>query len=222
MKMRQHQRDVVVFLLMAVVFSLAGCIEEVQEPAREFNVVGPVVAVVSPDTVQAGQPFRVQVSFLNVCNGTFSYLSQSTSDSSEVVSPIIHIIPNNTCIGGGTAQTETTTVTFPHVGSYQLFANGSNVQLKKTIHVVSSVAAGQDFTLHYFFVDHQGLPKANFFAFFYFADHTPVDSIQIESDTSGFWDRSFNNTAPRMRYIIDDLSFQATRGIREAGVILYQ
>ncbi len=214
--------DIKSLLLITVLLCLGGCIEDVQEPPRELNVRGAVVAVVSPDTVQVNVPFRVQVSFLTVCNGTFTTISQGGSDSTVTLSPIIHVIASNTCVGGGTAETETTTVVYHTTGTYQLMALGSNIELSKTVHVVSTVTPGQDFTLHYFFVDHQGLPKINFYSFFYFADHMPVDSLQIQSDSSGFWDMTFSGTTPRMRYIIDDLSFQAVRGVKEDGVILYQ
>ena len=96
---------VIVFFL-----GMVGCVKEDVEPPSEFDIKGEVFALVSPDTVQVGQPFKVQISFPTVCGGTFSHIIQNNSIGTVTLTSVIHVIAQTECPGSGFIETETTSV----------------------------------------------------------------------------------------------------------------
>ena len=208
---------VIVFFL-----GMVGCVKEDVEPPSEFDIKGEVFALVSPDTVQVGQPFKVQISFPTVCGGTFSHIIQNNSIGTVTLTSVIHVIAQTECPGSGFIETETTSVKLDTLGLHLVVADGRFGQLSKAIQVVSSPPLHQNYILHYLFVNPQRMPKPGQYATFIFPDRIPLQSFLIQSDTNGIWETTFNDTLPQVRYTIGDITFEAVQRIKEDGVILYQ
>ena len=212
------------FRLVAIALSLlafSGCVKDISEPPSTFDLKGNVLALVSPDTVQAGQSFRVQISFSTFCGGIFTHFQQSNTDSAVTITPILHVVAQRECPDTGYVITETMTLNLSTPGMYTLVADGQFGKLSKTIQVVPSVTPHQNFILHYLFVNVQRLPKPQQTAYFLFPDRSPQQLTIIASDSSGIWETTFTDTLPMVRYTIGDITFEAIQGITENGIILY-
>ena len=208
--------------ILFVLIASFGCTDDtIPEPAAEFDVRAEILGVVSPDSVEAAQPFRVQISFPGVCGGSFSRVDRYNSSSTITLTPVLHVIPQSICLPSYPIQTITREASFSARGRYEIVASGRFGDLRKSVIAVSSLQPSGQYRLQFLFQDAVGLPKVNQTTNFLFPDKVPNGLMSIQSDSAGKWETTFSDTLPRVRYTIGGMTFEAVKGIPESGVLYF-
>ncbi len=208
-------------LLTATILIMSGC-EPISFPEQPNvkDVVGDVLAFVSPDTVQQNTSFIVKLSFPNVCGGTFKQTLVSYDTLRHAfVQPIIHQVQQDACPAVYEVLTTSASLKFSSAGTYELVAIGNYGVLRKTIEVLPNTTANQEYRLQFRFQNRSGQVHIFQNSSFRFANQPDV-FFNITTDDYGVWDSTFASTSTTLQYIIGDFQFQATRGITEDGIII--
>lgn len=193
----------------------------VAPPPSEYDAPANVLAVVNSDSMQAGQSYRVQISFQNICGGTFTRNDRTTSGNQVTMQPIIHVVVQSGCPAIYTVQTVVDSVRFPASGAYQLLVHGLNEPFPKSVSVLSSFPPRDQYLLKFHFRTADTTHSSAYHvASFAFVNRSPTDPFEIMANANGDWDTTFVDTLPRVRYALAGIGFEAIRGVKEDGVIL--
>ena len=200
--------------------NLIGCATDLKEPSSEFDTRGEIIAIVSPDSVQSGRNFTVQISFPNICGGTFSQMNLYNISDGIILEPVIHVVPQQVCPAVFSVRTVTTQLNVTRQGQFTLIARGSAGDLRKNTQIVPNVSTGDKYMFRFLFMNEQRRPVLNRSIPFYLPDKIPISMGAILSDSFGVWQTTLPETGPQLRYILAGITFTAQRGIKEDGTIL--
>jgi|GEM_PF-4433666 len=216
------------FLLVAVVLGLAGIVPlgcegfSVPGPPNEYDNGVNVLAVVNPDSMQAGQTYRIQICFQDVPCGTFTHNERTTTGNLVYFAPVMHFVSQANCPPTGQVQTVTDTVRFSSGGADTLVVYGLNGSFVKAVTVVPSFPPSSIYSFRFRFlsVSDSGKGSPDFSSLFSFLNRPPTYTFPVIADYTGEWDTMFVDTLPRVRYTIQLDTLEALLGIKEDGIIL--
>jgi hypothetical protein len=209
-------------ILAIVIVLLAGCEPlSFPETSNERDVVGDVLALVTPDTVQKNTSFTVKLSFPKICGGTFKNLIVTYDTTGKVtLQPIIHQVPGEVCPAVYEVQTVTTSLKFSQNGTYQIIVIGNVGSFKKTIRVVNEIPTKGLYSFRFQFQNRRGDLHSFQSSSLRFISPSPDTMFSITAKSSGIWDSTFASSAGTIQYTINGFLFQATKGITEEGIII--
>ncbi len=212
------------FIVLLLAIGFASCdLISIKDNGNdsERDVVGDVLALVSPDSVQMGVPFTVQISYLKVCGGTFkSILTNPDTNGHIFVQPIIYVVPQSVCPAVLDDETVSTSITIAHTGHYTLTGIGNYGIVSKDIVVASSLPSTTSYRFYYRFQNRTGNAVTLHSSNLQITSATPIESFSIQTDANGIWDTTFTNTSTTLTYMIGSFQFHAKQGIKENGIII--
>ena len=178
-------------------------------------------AYVSPDTVQQGGKFVVQINYGVTCQGTFRFVRNDydTAGTQVICTPIVHIDPDLQCTETVPNGTVVDTVKLDSLGTKAFIVSGQFGRTSKLIVSQASVAPANRFRFHFEFVNSEGgLPLHE--GTFQRLDGGVV--VNFQADDNGYWDTVFTAAASRIRYKLSGMTFEAQKGIPENGKVIIQ
>ncbi|MGA2624551.1 MAG: hypothetical protein ABSF91_11900 [Bacteroidota bacterium] len=214
------------FLLVASALGLAGIVPlgclSVSGPPNEYDNGVNVLAVVTPDSMQAGETYRIQICFQDIPCGTFTHNVRATNGNQVYFTPIMHFVSQANCPPTGQVQTVTDTVRFSSAGAYQLVVSGLNGNFVKAVKVLPSFPRRSIYSFRFRFlsVSDTGKGSPDFSSPFSFLNRPPTYTFPVTADYTGEWDTTFVDTLPRIRYTLQLDTLEALLGIKEDGIIL--
>ncbi|MBI5215226.1 MAG: hypothetical protein HY960_05690 [Ignavibacteriae bacterium] len=212
-----------VFLILTLVLIfLSGCEPlSFPETSNETDVVGDVLALVTPDTAQENTQVPVKLSFPNICGGTFKKLIVTYDSSGNVnLQPIIHQVPQQVCPAVYSVQTVSASVKFSRHGTYQIAVIGNYGSFRKTIRVISDTTLTENYRLRFQFLNRSKAERSFQTTSLRLFSQTPDTMFSITANESGIWDSTFTLPAGTLQYHIGGFEFSATRGVTEHGIII--
>ncbi len=215
------------FLLVATVLAFAGiahlgCDAFSVPVSNEYDNGVNVLAVVNPDSMQAGQTYRIQICFQDAPCGAYTHDARTTTGNLVYFTPVMHFAMQANCPPTGQVQTITDTVQFSSAGAYQLVVVGLNGNFVKAVTVVPSFPRQSIYSFRFRFlsVSDSGKGSSDFSAPFSFLNRQPTYTFPIQADYTGEWDTTFVDTLSFVRYTIQLDTMEALLGIKEDGIVL--
>ncbi len=210
-------------LILAVFILLCSGCEPLSLPETETerDIVGDVLALVTPDTVQENLSFPVKLSFPNVCGGTYKKVIVTYDSSGNVyLQPIIHQVPQVVCPAVYSVQTVSASLKFSGRGSHQIVVIGNYGSFRKSISVIADTTLSEKFRLQFRFMNRSKESRLFHSSSLRLFSTTSDTTLSITADDSGIWDSTFTYSSGTFNYVIGGFEFQAKQGITEDGIII--
>ncbi len=209
-------------LILSLVFTSCDPLSlEEDKRSNERDVVADVQSVVSPDSVQSGVSFTVQLSFPKICGGTFRYNIISADTSNNIfIEPIVHVVQQATCPTVVEYMTVTAPIKITATGQYTIVGVGDFGTIRKSVVVLNAVPSPATYRLSYKFQNRSGDPIRLYASTLQLTNLTPVQSFSFVTDTLGRWDTTFTNGSTTLNYTLNAYQFTAKQGIKENGIII--
>ncbi|MFI5252414.1 MAG: hypothetical protein ACHQQQ_08295 [Bacteroidota bacterium] len=213
-------RKISFVIILFIVLMHAGCepISVVPTPT-DFDKTATINGYVVPDTVQINQLFNVQVSFQSACNENIVGVRRENFNTRIVYTPIVHQYPGQNCNTPVVYTTAPETLGIYSGGLDTIEIVGSQAISLKPVYAVGIVNHPAQYKFHFLFTNSTG-GDAQYAATFQRLSEPIAKSIT--TDANGYWDTTFTDTLPKIKYKISGISFEAVRGVTESGVILTQ
>jgi hypothetical protein len=210
-------RTIIPILIMMMEF---GCEPlSVPQPPTDYDTPALINAYVAPDTVLVGEPFVVQVNYSVACNEQFVRFRLEDAGTHFTYTPIVHKYPEQNCSSTSTDTTAADTLQIDSAGSDTLIFTSQDFVATRSIVALAIVDRQPVFTLHFLFRDAQaGLSHHTTT----FRRLDSIIDIPIQADSLGYWDTTFTDARSTLQYKIGTINFEATKGVKENGVIVIQ
>ncbi len=190
----------------------------IPEEPKEYNAPVDIVALIVPDTIQAGKDYTIQYSFLHQCGQTSIILNRTESAKKITLRPLVHVDSRLGCPGANVFDVITDSL---HASIDSITLIGRNVTLTKIVHSDSSFITSDKYSIQVRFLSvHTASVKPYQLSTFSILDRLPVFSTEIIADSIAIWDTTFVDTLAKINYSIAGIPFRASVGIKQNGFVL--